>query len=57
MIWNQAGAFLRSNPSLDAPDLQFHSVLGVSYDEGLGPATRSGSCSGPTSPAPRVAAE
>ena len=47
MIWNEAGAFLRSDPSLDVPDLQFHSVLGVSYDEGLAPATRSGISFGP----------
>jgi choline dehydrogenase len=53
MIWNEAGAFLRSNPSLEAPDLQFHSVLGVSYDEGLGPATRHGISFGPYVARPR----
>jgi choline dehydrogenase len=47
MTWNEAGAFLRSRAELDAPDLQFHAVLGVSYDEGLGPATEHGISFGP----------
>ena len=40
--WAEAGAFLHSDSSLDAPDLQFHAALGLSFDEGLGPSAASG---------------
>lgn len=45
--WNEVGGFVRSNPDLEAPDLQFHAALGLSIDEGLGPAVRNGLSFGP----------
>jgi choline dehydrogenase-like flavoprotein len=45
--WAEAGGFLRSNPGLAAPDLQFHAAVGMSRDEGLAPATRRGVSFGP----------
>lgn len=47
MIWNEAGAFVRSDPALPIPDLQFHAALGISLDEGLQPATEPGISFGP----------
>jgi choline dehydrogenase len=47
MAWSEAGGFVRSRPDLPAPDLQFHTALGLSIDEGLHPATESGISFGP----------
>ena len=35
MTWTEAGAFLRSSPDLEVPDLQFHAALGIVQEEGL----------------------
>ena len=47
MIWNEGGAFVRSDPGLGIPDLQFHAALGISLDEGLQPASAPGISFGP----------
>jgi choline dehydrogenase-like flavoprotein len=47
MTWTEVGGFVRSRPGIPAPDLQFHAALGLSIDEGLGPATESGISFGP----------
>ncbi len=47
MTWTEVGGFVRSQPELPAPDLQFHAALGLSIDEGLHPATESGISFGP----------
>jgi choline dehydrogenase-like flavoprotein len=47
LTWVEAGAFMRSRPGLDAPDLQFHATLGLTVDEGLGVTARPGISFGP----------
>lgn len=47
MVWNEVGGFVRSRPELDVPDLQLHAALGLSYEEGLGPANACGISFGP----------
>jgi choline dehydrogenase len=44
----EAGAFFRSRPDLDAPDLQFHMVPGGFYDNGLHEPVRRGLTIAPT---------
>jgi choline dehydrogenase len=44
----EAGAFFRSRPDLDAPDLQFHMVPGGFYDNGLHEPLRRGLTIAPT---------
>ena len=43
----EAGAFLRSRPDLDAPDVQFHYAPSMFYDEGLTAPHAHGYCFGP----------
>ncbi len=43
----EAGAFFRTRPGLDAPDIQFHYSPSMLYDEGLTPPHDSGYCFGP----------
>lgn len=45
--WTEVGGFLASEDGLDAPDLQFHAAIGLSFDEGLGPGARAGISFGP----------
>jgi choline dehydrogenase len=35
MTWSEVGAFLRSAPEAEVPDLQFHGALGLVKEEGL----------------------
>jgi len=43
----EAGAFFRTRPGLDAPDIQFHYAPSMFYDEGLTAPHASGYCFGP----------
>ena len=43
----EAGAFFRTRPGLDAPDLQFHYAPSMFYDQGLTAPHDSGYCFGP----------
>jgi choline dehydrogenase len=43
----EAGAFFRSDPALEAPDIQFHYSPSMFYDEGLTAPHGSGYCFGP----------
>jgi choline dehydrogenase-like flavoprotein len=43
----EGGAFMRTRPGLDAPDIQFHMAPVFFYDEGLAPATEPGYGFGP----------
>jgi choline dehydrogenase-like flavoprotein len=43
----EAGAFMRTRPGLDAPDVQFHYNASLFYDEGLTPPHDNGYCFGP----------
>ncbi len=43
----EAGAFLRTRPDLDAPDIQFHYAPSMFYDEGLTAPHDHGYCFGP----------
>ena len=43
----EAGAFFRTRPGLDAPDIEFHFAPSMLYDEGLTPPHDSGYCFGP----------
>jgi choline dehydrogenase-like flavoprotein len=43
----EAGAFFRTRPELDAPDIQFHYAPSMFYDEGLTAPHDSGYCFGP----------
>jgi choline dehydrogenase len=43
----EAGAFFRTRPELDAPDIQFHYAPSMFYDEGLTAPHGSGYCFGP----------
>ena len=43
----EAGAFLRTRPELDAPDIEFHYSSSMFYDEGLTAPHDSGYCFGP----------
>jgi choline dehydrogenase-like flavoprotein len=43
----EAGAFFRSRPGLDAPDLEFHFAPSLFYDEGLTAPSDHGYCFGP----------
>lgn len=47
LTWNEAGGFLRSDPSLQIPDVQFHAAPGLFRDEGLAPAFASAISFGP----------
>jgi len=47
LTWVEGGAFVRSRPELEAPDLQFHATLGLTVDEGLGVTSRAGLSFGP----------
>jgi choline dehydrogenase len=47
LTWVEAGMFLRSSPAVGWPDIQFHSALGLTIDEGLGVTDRSGISFGP----------
>ena len=43
----EAGAFFRTRPELDAPDIEFHYAPSMFYDEGLTSPHGSGYCFGP----------
>src|SRR5207244_1272663 len=43
----EAGAFLRTRPELDAPDIEFHFSPSMFYDEGLTAPHAGGYCFGP----------
>ena len=43
----EAGAFFRTRPDLDAPDIEFHYAPSMFYDEGLTAPHDSGYCFGP----------
>ena len=43
----EAGAFFRTRPELDAPDIEFHYAPSMFYDEGLTAPHDSGYCFGP----------
>lgn len=43
----EAGAFMRSRPGLDAPDIQFHYAPSLFFDEGLTAPHDHGYCFGP----------
>jgi choline dehydrogenase len=43
----EAGAFFRTRPGLDAPDIEFHYAPSMFYDEGLTAPHDSGYCFGP----------
>ena len=43
----EAGGFFRSQPTLDAPDVEFHYAPSMFYDEGLTAPHASGYCFGP----------
>jgi choline dehydrogenase-like flavoprotein len=43
----EAGAFMRTRPGLDAPDVQFHYSASLFYDEGLTAPHAPGFCFGP----------
>jgi choline dehydrogenase len=43
----EGGAFMRTRPGLDAPDVQFHIVPSLYYDEGLSAPRDHGYCFGP----------
>ncbi len=43
----EAGAFFRTRPELDAPDIEFHYAPSMFYDEGLTAPHGSGYCFGP----------
>jgi choline dehydrogenase len=47
MVWNEAGAFLRSSFAGEVQDLQFHAALGRFKDEGLAPARHDAISFGP----------
>jgi choline dehydrogenase len=47
LTWNEGGGFLRSDPSLSIPDIQFHAAPGLFRDEGLAPAFASAISFGP----------
>jgi choline dehydrogenase len=35
MAWCEVGAFLKTSPGIEVPDVQFHAALGIVRDEGL----------------------
>jgi choline dehydrogenase-like flavoprotein len=47
MTWSEAGAFLRSSPEQEIPDLQFHAALGIVQEEGLSSGHEQGLGFGP----------
>ena len=47
LTWNEAGGFLRTDPALEIPDIQFHAAPGMFRDEGLSPAFASAVSFGP----------
>jgi choline dehydrogenase-like flavoprotein len=47
LVWNEAGAFLRSTQANHVPDLQFHAALGRFKDEGLAPGQHDAISFGP----------